>query len=77
MPKNSKQKLYHTCFTRNNDGTRVLIDWDNGKRCIPGGTNQSFWDRKLYNELERNRKSKEAPQKNLTKRKMSKRPILL
>ena len=57
MLKISKQKLFHTCFTRNDDRTRVLIDWDNDKRCVTGGTNDAFWDRKLYNKLERNRKS--------------------
>ena len=42
MSKNIKRKLYHTCFTRNDDGTMILIDWENGKRCITGGTNNPF-----------------------------------
>ena len=69
MSKNIEQKLSHTCFTRNDDKTRVLIDWDNGERCITGGTKDSFWDRKLCNELKRNRKSKKLAQKNLKKEK--------
>ena len=44
------KNLYHTCFTRNGEGTRVLINWDNGERCITGMTEDPFWDRKLYNE---------------------------
>ena len=38
--------LYHTCFTRNDDGTRVLINWSNGERCITGMTEYPFWDKK-------------------------------
>ena len=64
LSQNIKQNLYHTCFTRNKDRTRVLIDWDNRQ-------NNLFWDTKLYNELNRNRKSKRLAQKNLTKRKNS------
>ena len=47
MLQNVEQKLYHTCFTRKKDGTRVFIDWDNDERCITGGTNDTFWDKKV------------------------------
>ena len=52
--------IYHTCFTRNNDETRVLIGRDNDEQFVIGGTNDPFWDRKLYYELKRSRKSKKV-----------------
>ena len=46
-----------------------MIDWDNGEQCLTGGTNDPFWDRKLYNKLMRSRKSKKVANQNLIKRK--------
>ena len=53
-----KKGIYHNCYQRNNDGTRVMIDWENSEQCLTGGTSDPFWARKLHNKLTRNRKSK-------------------
>ena len=47
--------MYHTCFTRNDDGTRVLVDLDKGEECVSGMTEERFWDKKLYDVLKRGR----------------------
>ena len=65
------KNLYHTCFTRNDDGTRILINLGKGEKCIMGMNEDPFWDRKLYNELKRSRKAKEAANERL-KQKYSK-----
>ena len=49
----TNKKLYHTCFTRKNDGTCVLVDLDKGEKCISGMTEQRFWDKQIYDELKR------------------------
>ena len=49
----TNKKLYHTCFTRKNDGTCVLVDLDKGENCIRGMTEQRFWDKQIYDELKR------------------------
>ena len=59
------KNLYHTCFTRNDDGTRILINLNKGEKCIMGMNEDRFWDRKLYNELKRSRKAKEAANERL------------
>ena len=53
MKKNS-----HSCYTQNSDGTNIRIRYEKGKQFITGGTNNPFWDRKLYQNTERNRKCK-------------------
>ena len=64
--KNTQNKnLYHTRFTRNNDGIHLLIDWGNGERCITGMTEDPSLDRKLYNELKRSRVAKKAAAKRI------------
>ena len=63
------KNLYHTCFTRNCDGTRVLINWDNVKRCITGMTEDPFWDRKLYNEVKRSTVAKKAAEEHISRQK--------
>ena len=49
------KKLYHTCFTRNDDRTRVLVDLDKGEKCISRMTEERFKDNKLYDKLKRAR----------------------
>ena len=68
--------LYHTCFTRNENGTRILIKRDNAERHITGMTEDSFWDRKLYSELKRDRLAKKADGEHI-KRQKSKKYIFL
>ena len=63
------KNLDHTCFTRNDDGTRALIDWDNGEKCIMGMTEDPFWDKKLYNELKRSRLTKKAADEHISRQK--------
>ena len=63
------KNLYHTCFTRNDDGTRVLINWDNGERCITGMADDPFWNRKLYNKLKRSRVAKKAAEEHISRQK--------
>ena len=61
--------LCHTCFTRKDDRTRVLINWDNGERCITRMTEDPFWDRKLYNEIKRNRVAKKKANEQMKRKK--------
>ena len=55
----NEQKLYHNYYTRNSDGTNIETEWDKGHRYIYGGTNNPFWNRKLYNERVRHRDRKQ------------------
>ena len=71
-----KKNLYHTCFTRNDNRTCVLTNWENAERGITGVTEDLFWDRKLYNELKRSRVAKKAANERITRQK-SKRFISL
>ena len=57
----TERTLYHTCFTRNDDGTPVSVNLDSGQQCKMGMTEDTFWDRKLYNELRKNRVAKKVP----------------
>ena len=68
--------LYNTCFTRNNDGTHVLVEIDTGELCITGMTEDTFWDRKVYNELKRTRVAKKGEFKH-EKRQKSKKDVPL
>ena len=56
------KKLYHTCFTRNDDRTHVLVDLDKGENCISRMTEEHFWDKKLYDELKRARTAEKQKQ---------------
>ena len=71
-----KQRLYHNCFTRNSDGMNIKIEWDKGQRCIYGGMDNPYWDKKLYNKPIRQRDCK-LPLKNVTNRKKLPKAILL
>ena len=68
--------LYHTCFTRNDDRTRILVNLDTGKQCTLGMTEDPFWDRKLYNELKRQRIAKKAANEHKKKDKNKKKNSL-
>ena len=59
------RKIYHNCFARNKDGTRIEIDWDNGGKVhLWGrGADDQFWSTKIYNARVRNRKCKDNAQK--------------
>ena len=56
MSEKHTRKNYHNPFTRNNEGTRIEIGWDNGKKCMYEGTDEQFWSRKICNADVRNRK---------------------
>ena len=58
MEDSFEKTFYHSCYTRNNEGTNIRIRYEKGEQCITGGTNNSFWVRKLYQNTERNRQCK-------------------
>ena len=65
MSDENTKTIYHNCYTRNHGGARIEIEWVKGEKCTYGGTNNQFWDRKIYNMRVRNRKFKNDARKRI------------